>query len=346
MSRKSTRPTVATIAGDLGISAATVSYALNGKAGVSTALRERVLEHARTVGWTPHSGAQALRRGRSGNIGLVLIRDAKEVSREPFYASVTAGIESATSAHGYELMVRFVPGGGDQEAEVFRTWARQRRVDGVVLLDLAQDDARPALLESLNLEFGLLGHYQGPEDFVKVESAEDADARTVIAHLLERGYNGCIQLSGPAEYAHEMRRRDLIQELCLEHGLPHTWAAGRYSIEGGRSAFAQVDCSVSSRPAIIASSDLLAIGALRSAQEAGIDVPRQLGVISWDDSLIVEVISPAITALSRRPFEMGHSVGDLLVRRIEGRRSDGQSDVGTVLQVAEATLNPRASTGG
>lgn len=341
MPRKSARPTVATIARDLGISPATVSYALNDKPGVGTALREKVLEHARAVGWTPHSGARALRRGRSGNIGLVLIRDPKEVSREPFYASVTAGIESATSAHDYELMVRFVPGGGDQEAEVFRTWARQRRVDGVVLLDLAEDDPRPALLESLNLEFGLLGHYRGPEDFVKVESAEAADARTVIVHLLERGYDGCIQLSGPAEYAHEPRRRTLVQELCAEHGLPHTWSAGHYSIEGGRSAFAQVDRSVSSRPAIIASSDLLAIGALRSAQETGIDVPGQMGLISWDDSLMVEVISPAITALARRPFELGHDIGDLLVRRIEG-----QSDVEKVLQAADGTLIPRASTGG
>src|SRR5699024_354440 len=83
MPRKSSRPTVATIARDLGISPATVSYALNDKPGVSAAMRERVLEHARAVGWTPQSGAQALRRGRSGNMGLVLVRDPEEVSREP-----------------------------------------------------------------------------------------------------------------------------------------------------------------------------------------------------------------------------------------------------------------------
>ena len=109
--KSSSRPTVSTIARDLGISPATVSYALNDKPGVGAATRQRVLEHAREVGWTPHSGAQALRRGRSGNIGLVLVRDPEEVSREPFYASVTAGIESATSAHGYELLIRFVGGG-------------------------------------------------------------------------------------------------------------------------------------------------------------------------------------------------------------------------------------------
>lgn len=340
MPRKSTRPTVATIARDLGISPATVSYALNGKPGVGTELRARVLEHARAVGWTPHSGAQALRRGLSGNIGLVLIRDPEEISREPFYSAVTAGIESATSAHGYELMIRFVPGGGDPEFEVFRTWARQRRVDGVVLLDLARGDARPALLESLNLEIGILGHYEGPEDFVKVDSSEAADARMAVEHLVEQGYDGCIQISGPDEYAHEARRRELVEELCATHGIAYTWAAGRYTIEGGRAAFEQVDRALSTRPAIIASSDLLAIGALRAALNAGLDVPQQLGLLSWDDSLLAEVASPSITALSRRPFEKGRRVGDLLVRRIRE-----QSPVERTLKLAPATLTPRGSTG-
>lgn len=340
MTPKSPRPTVATIARDLGISAATVSYALNDKPGVSASMRTRVVEHAQRVGWTPHSGAQALRRGRSGNIGLVLVRDPQEISREPFYAAVTAGIESATSSHGYELLIRFVQGGTDEEIEVFRAWARQRRVDGVVLLDLAEDDPRPAALEALSLDFAVLGHYAGPESFVKVTSAEDDDARTVIEHALERGYDGCIQLTGTAEYTHEQRRRELLQVLCREHGLPYTHASGKYTVDAGLAAFEDVDLSISRRPIIVASSDLIAVGALRAARKRQIAVPEALGVISWDDSLIAEVSAPAITALSRRPFDMGHRAGDLLAQQIER-----QVPAGTTLLNDPATLVPRESTG-
>lgn len=340
MPRQSSRPTVATIAHDLGISPATVSYALNDKPGVSAPLRERVLEHARAVGWTPHSGAQALRRGRSGNIGLVLVRDPEEVSREPFYSAVTAGIESATSARGYELLLRFVRGGPDEEIDVFRAWAHQRRVDGVVLLDLAEDDHRPAILESLALDFALIGHYVGPEDFVKVTTAESEDARTVVDHIVERGYDGCIQLTGPAGFAHERRRLELLRKLCAGHGIPHTHASGSYTIDAGFRSFTQANRDLSARPAVIASSDLLALGALRAAADRGIDIPSELGVVSWDDSLIAEVTAPAITALSRRPFEMGRTAGDLLVQRI-----DAQVAGGTALQNPPATLVPRRSTG-
>ena len=337
--RKASRPTVATIAHDLGISPATVSYALNDKPGVSAAMRERVLEHARATGWTPHSGAQALRRGRSGNIGLVLVRDPEEVSREPFYSAVTAGIESAISAHGYELLLRFVRGGPDEEVEVFRTWAHQRRVDGVVLLDLAENDHRPATLEALSMDFAVIGHYVGPEDFVKVTTAEGDDARTVVDHIVERGYDGCIQLTGPSEFAHERRRLELLQELCAGHGIPHTHSSGTYTIDAGSHAFDAADRTLSARPAVIASSDLIALGALRAAVARGIEIPSELGVVSWDDSLIAEVTVPAITALSRRPFDMGRTAGDLLAGRL-----DGQVAARTALQNPPATLVPRRST--
>lgn len=337
--KPSSRRTVATIARDLGISPATVSYALNDKPGVGAATRERVLEHARSVGWTPHSGAQALRRGRSGNIGLVLVRDPEEVSREPFYSSVTAGIESATSAHGYELLIRFVQGGQEQEIEVFRTWSHQRRVDGVVLLDLATDDHRPAVLESFGLDFAVLGHYEGPEEFVKVASAEPEDAATVVEHIASLGYDACLQLTGPLEYAHERRRLELIEALCAERGLAHAHRAGRYTITSGQQALTQVDRDFSSRPAMITSSDLIAIGALRAATDLGMSVPADIGLVSWDDSLIAEVASPSITALARRPFTMGRAAGDLLVRRVEGEAGPGES-----VQTDPAELVRRAST--
>lgn len=339
MPRKSSRPTVTTIAHDLGISPATVSYALNDKPGVSAAMRERVLEHARAVGWTPHSGAQALRRGRSGNIGLVLVRDPEELSREPFYSAVTAGIEAATSAHGFELMIRFVRGGEDDEVEVFRTWAHQRRVDGVVLLDLAKDDHRPAVLEALAMDFAVLGHYSGPEDFVKVMTAESDDAATVIDHLVDCGYDACLQLSGPLEYAHERRRRELLTQLCAERGIAHTHVPGTYTVDSGERSFRAAERPAGRRTAVVTSSDLIAVGVLRAATAQGLAVPRELGLVSWDDSLIAEATTPSITALSRRPFDMGRCAGDLLVEKIEGRIAGGAA-----VENARATLIPRGST--
>ncbi|WP_193636337.1 LacI family DNA-binding transcriptional regulator [Brachybacterium subflavum] len=339
MPRNPTRPTVATIARDLGVSAATVSYALNDKPGVSPAMRRRVVEHAHAVGWVPNFGARALRRGRTGNVGLVLVRDPKEVSREPFYASVTAGIESAASAQGSELLLRFVEGGVEEELSVFRTWADQRRVDGVVLLDLVLEDPRPHALSELGLPFSVLGEYSGPESFVKVSSSEAGDAEMIARHLDDCGYEACLQISGPLFYGHEVRRRDLLADLCGRRGIRHAHAEGAYTVEGGSEALRSLADEMSGRWAVVASSDLIAAGAVREIRSRGFSVPSQTGVVSWDDSLIAELMTPSVTALSRNPYEKGRAAGRLLAGLI-----DGAVPAGTVQTAEESRLVQRSST--
>src|SRR5699024_1501768 len=159
----------------------------------------------------------------------------------------------------------------------------------------------------------VLGHYTGPEEFVMVTTAEVEDSETVITHILEQGFDSCLQLTGPLAYAHEQRRLTLLRALCARHGIAHAHAPGAYTIPSGPAAFA--------------SSDLIALGALRAAASHEIEVPRDLGLLSWDDSLLAEVTSPGITALSRRPFDMGRSAGDLLVRLIEGGLAAGGDTV-------------------
>ena len=171
----------------------------------------------------------------------------------------------------------------------------------------------------------MLGHYEGPEDFVRVSTAEPEDAATVVEHVAALGYDGCLQVTGPLAYAHERRRLELLRRLCAEHGLAHSQESARYAIGSGQDAVRRADVTFCSRPAVIASSDLIAVGALRAAAALGLRIPEEMGLVSWDDSLIAEVASP--------------SGGDLLVRRIEGTASRGER-----MQTAPAGLVPRAST--
>ncbi|MGY5764757.1 LacI family DNA-binding transcriptional regulator [Brachybacterium sp. DNPG3] len=346
MPRSSSRPTVATIARDLGISPATVSYALNGKPGVSERLRAKIVAHAQEIGWTPHAGAQALRRGLSGNIGLVLTRDPRELAREPFYSSVTAGIESATSARGYELMVRFATGGPEQQLEVLHDWCDRRRVDGVVLMDITTTDRRPALLSERSMPFAVIGDHDALPDgpagevaHVQVMTDEPADAATLVQHVRDCGYDGVLQLTGSLAHRHEQRRLALVQRLCAEHGIPHGFAEADYTIDAGQRAFGQLEHDLSARPAVMAASDLIAIGALRGAERAGIAIPSEMGLLSWDDSLIAEISSPGLTALSRRPFEMGQRAGALLVGLLRG-----EPPVDEPAAIAPSPLVVRTST--
>ncbi|MHA7303771.1 LacI family DNA-binding transcriptional regulator [Arthrobacter sp. TMN-49] len=100
--------TIADLAQQLGISKASVSYALNGRAGVGQETRDRVLALAAELGWYASSSARALSQSRSETVGIVLLRDAEQVGSEPFYMNVLAGIEAVLAEREQNLMLRIV----------------------------------------------------------------------------------------------------------------------------------------------------------------------------------------------------------------------------------------------
>src|SRR4051812_3799465 len=120
------RPTITDIAREAGVSKGAVSYALNGRPGVSEATRRRITEIARELGWAPSSTARALSGGRAGVIGLVLDRPPDVLGVEPFLTALLDGIGPAS------LLLQVVP---DLETELvaYRRWRGERKVDGVLL---------------------------------------------------------------------------------------------------------------------------------------------------------------------------------------------------------------------
>ncbi len=150
------RPTIADIANRAGVSKGSVSYALNGRPGVSELTRRRILAIAEEVGWHPNRAARALSAARSGACGLALARPARTLAYEPFFAELLSGIEAELSARQVALMLQIVE---DVEAETvaLRRWWAERRVDGVLLVDLRMEDPRVPLVEELGLPAVIVG---------------------------------------------------------------------------------------------------------------------------------------------------------------------------------------------
>ncbi|MDN5997504.1 LacI family DNA-binding transcriptional regulator, partial [Acidipropionibacterium jensenii] len=214
------RVTISDIAEKLGISTAAVSYALNDRPGVSGATRQRVLDLADEMGWQPHSIARSLRSNRAMSVGMVLARDAEEVANEPFYSYVQAGVERHLAAHDYSLTMSRPGGAPGDDLEVYRRWALQQRVDGVILFDMVVDDPRVELLAELNLPAVEVTSDAtvGPLPRVVVDDA--GDARILVHHLADQGYRSIVHLSGPTHLVHETLRRRAVARACQEFGLP------------------------------------------------------------------------------------------------------------------------------
>ena len=355
------RVTIAGLADQLGISKASVSYALNGQPGVSETTRQKVLMLARELGWYPSSSARALSHARADVIGIVLSREPEMIGSEPYYMSLLAGIESVLSAADVSLLLRMVGSAGTRDLAVYERWAGERRVDGVILFDHLDRDPRPALLDRLSLPFVLHGASRASADLAGTVVDQAADAATLVRHLHGLGHRRIAHISGPLALVHERMRKAAVLADAAELGMavreiecdytmagaaaatralmdPAALGSSGSSGSAGSSGSSGSSGSADLPTALIFGNDLMAMGGAAALKELGIAIPAAVSVVSWDDSILCQVGSPAVTALQRDPEEQGRSSARLLLDVIAGR--DRQS-----ISSPPGRLVVRASTG-
>lgn len=326
------RPTISDIARVAGVSKASVSYALNDQPGVSDATRARVLQAARDLGWRPSAAARSLSNARANAVGLAVARDVRLLGEEPYYMRLLAGMESVLAAEGYSLLLTVVPD-VDHAVEVLRTWWGERRVDGVLLTDLLVDDPRLALVRELQIPCApRLGEDDVRDDRV-VDAIEDA-----VAHLVAGGHRRLARVSGPRQFLHTRLRdetwaavtRAAVGEVAPVVVADYTGAAG---LAATRELLARPDPPT----AIVYDNDVMAATVVAERGSLGVQVPRDLAVVAWEDSVLCTLAAPAISALQRDVIADGAASARTLLDVLAGRS-------GTHPPAPGRRFVPRAST--
>ncbi|WP_434994805.1 LacI family DNA-binding transcriptional regulator [Arthrobacter sp. Ld5] len=313
------KETIAGLAKRLGISKASVSYALNGQSGVSDLTRRRVLDLAEELDWYPSSSARALSRSRAGAVGMVLSADPALIGTEPYHMGLLAGIEAALAESDTALMLRMVGNDPAQEHAVYERWAGERKVDGVLVFDHLLDDPRPALLDRLGLPFVLHGTPEtgAPPAFSGTTTDHDVDAATIIDHLHDAGHRRIGHVSGPHRLLHEKERIRGVRERAASHGMEVVQYEANYALQAGHDAAVTLlrpsETPGAPMTAMVFGNDLMAMGGLLALRELGLRCPDDVAIISWDDSLHCRLAFPAVTALSRNPGMQGRVAAELLL---------------------------------
>jgi DNA-binding LacI/PurR family transcriptional regulator len=307
------RPTIADIAKRAGVSKGAVSFALNGQAGVSASTRERVLAIAEEIGWSPNSVARTLSGAASNTIGMALPRPARVLGVEPFFMELISGVEAELSARSYALTLQVV---ADQAAEValYRRWAAERRVDGVLVCDLRVDDPRIPVLEELDLPTVVIGSSTGAGRLVSVASDDAAAVVEAIEYLVTLGHRQIARVAGLPELLHTAIRSAAFEAECRRLNIvaPKTISTD-YSGEDGARATRRLLSSAERPSAIIYDNDVMAIAGLAVAHEMGFAVPADVSLVAWDDSVLCQLVHPALTAMSRDvPAYGSHAARELL----------------------------------
>jgi DNA-binding LacI/PurR family transcriptional regulator len=332
------RLTIADIANAAGVSTGAVSYALNGKPGVSPATRERVLRIADSLGWRPSNAARALTRSRSGALGLIVDRPAQVLGVEPFFMQLVAGIEAALRPDPSTALTLQLTEDREAEIESYRRWWAERRVDGVILVDLHEQDSRLEVLAEIGLPAVALGYPQGSS--VPCVWADDTGpTQEAVGYLVALGHRRIARIAGPTVFTHTLRRDEAFAEAAGVFGLEWSRTVhADYTGEGGARA-ARSLLSAPTRPtAMIFDNDVMALAAMAAAQEMGVLVPDELSVLAWDDSALCQLVRPSVTAMDRQTTRHGALAVATLNEVIGG---GGAEHVAAPVPV----LMPRGSTG-
>jgi DNA-binding LacI/PurR family transcriptional regulator len=330
------RATIKDIAERAGVSKGAVSYALNGRPGVSDETRARILAIADELGWYPNRAARALSGSRADACGLVLARPATTIALEPFFMQFIAGVEAQLSPRAIGLTLQLVDS-AEEEIDVYRRWFGEHRVDGVFVVDPQFEDPRVEALQAMGLPAIVIG---GPFPGIALSSVwhdEESAMVEAVRYLAALGHGRIARVSGAAEFVHTRQRTEAFDAVMRELGLDGVIVATDYTPESGARATRRLLSSPKPPTAIIFDSDLLAVTGLGVAQQMGFVVPDDLSLIGWDDSLISRVVHPPLTAITRDIGAYGAAAAAHLLAVIEGTTRED-------VEVARGELTPRGST--
>lgn len=304
---------LAEVARKVGVSEATVSRVLNDKPGVSDATRQAVLTALDVLGYERPS---KLRGERARLVGLVLPE-----LQNPIFPAFAEIIGGALAQNGYTPVLCMQTAGGISEADYVELLLQQQ-VSGVVFVGgaYAQRDADHAhygRLADLHLPTVLVNAPVDDLAFATVSCDDSVATAQALTHLRSLGHERIGLLLGPRDHVPSLRKLEAARRIVAGWGAEFDESLvvhSLYSLEAGQAAATRL--LAAGVTAILCASDPMALGAIRAARRAGLSVPRDVSIVGYDDSALMNCTEPPLTTI-RQPIEpMGRTVIELLLRQI------------------------------
>ncbi|WP_307073095.1 LacI family DNA-binding transcriptional regulator [Arthrobacter pascens] len=291
-----------------GVSTAVVSYVVNGgPKRVAPATEAKVQDAIRVLGYRPNAAARALKLGSSETLGLIVPDNSN-----PFFSLLAHAVEDAAADLGYALVLTNSDGNLAKERRNIRNLAA-RQVDGVLLASVLFE---PDLddLEKADIPSVLMNHGREAAGFNSIGVDLAAGARIAVEHLIGHGHTR-IGLAMGTNVSGEVdgRERGWLEAL-RDAGVPEGQIVhGEFTRPGGHLAGQRLIASANRPTAIFASSDMQAIGILRAVREAGLTVPGDIALASFDGSVESEYSWPALTTVEQPVRAMAEAAVAALV---------------------------------
>jgi alanine racemase len=315
------RPRIADVAREAGVSKTAVSFAFNSPERLSPDTATRIREVADTLGYRPHPVARMLTQRRTRTLGILTPQALSVVFANPFFATFSEGVAAAAEEAGYGLL--FV-------SPVYGSLARavgRATVDGFVAIGLSEEHPEVGQIRGADLPIVLVDSGAFPEH-AAIDSDDEGGARLAAEHLLSLGHRDflVIGVEPPTPGASSDVGGIVGRRLAGYRGAlaaagvdlaDDQLVVGPATVDGGAACFTSAWEDGLRPTAVLAMSDVMAIGAIGAAGRLGIAVPDDLSVVGFDDIELARYIQPPLTTVRQPVRRKGEEACRLLLAAIE-----------------------------
>ncbi len=316
-------PTIKDVARAAGVSTATVSYVLNESGAVGEETRRRVLAAVKKLGYRPSVTAKSLQTGKSRIIGYSW-RPLPPDQFNPVLEKFLHSMAEAAARHDYHVLTFPCPQPQD-EIRVYREMVERRRVDGFVLSDTNLNDRRIRYLLDTDFPFVAFGRSNKEWNFAWVDVDGTDGLRQAVNHLIELGHERIACMAWPSESLTGQYRLAGYKQAMAQAGLKvqRNWVirTDNFYAQAYQATQKWLALPAAQRPtAIVALTDLMAMGAMNAISDAGLQVGRDIAVAGFDDAPITDYLRPPLTSLRQPIAEIGERVVTMLIELVNGQQ--------------------------
>ena len=312
--------TLKDISEKVGKSITTVSRALSGYSDVSPETVELVQRVAKEMGYSSNAQARRLQKQSSETIGLILPTFGPRFS-DPFLSEFIAGIGNMTRQFGYDILVSLQPPGED-ELDAYRHMAESNLVDGFIVVRTRLKDERIDYLKSIDFPFVCFGRDDSEQDYMFVDEDGILAMSMIVDHVVRLGHKKIACITSGPEYNFTKARLDgFLKQMTVHHlDVPTDYIRSGALMESVGYTEMNVLLALDEPPtAVIAFTDLLALGAIGAVESKGLTVGVDISISGFDDIPLAANTTPPLTTIHQPTYAIGNMVSEMLIKTIENR---------------------------
>ena len=304
--------TIKEIARICGVSYSTVSRALNDYPLTNAVTKKRILETARSLGYTPNDIARKLVSKKADTVGLIL----PDISN-PYFPDVVKGVADKLDEAGYSVILCNVDWQVKNESK-YRNVLISKRVAGLIVAP--SSDKSGDVFDNVHMPVVFVGSKTASlsSNYVSVDNKKGA--RLAVEYLIKLGHKkiACIltKIINISVYERMYGYREALAEAGLDAPVSYIVTSGKFSIKGGYEAANELLNLPEPPTAIVAFEDLLALGAVEAAKDHGKKVPDEISVIGFDDIIFSGLPAINLTTVFQPKYKAGAEAARILLDKI------------------------------